>query len=99
METVTFGVECMPQPLEFPGPSYRSCLPFDLNGCGRLTICANGEQEMCGEPGYNHAPELGISFYIWRRYKLIPNFGLMMLCSLVAIGAGVIAAIFQGKKK
>ena len=37
--------------------------PIDLDGCGRLTICANVEQELCGTPGYNHAPELGVSFY------------------------------------
>lgn len=37
--------------------------PIDLDGCGRLTICANVEQELCGTPGYNHVPGLGISFY------------------------------------
>ena len=31
--------------------------------------------------------------------KLIPNFGLIMLCSLIAIGVGVIVAIFNDKKK
>jgi hypothetical protein len=30
---------------------------------------------------------------------MIPNFGLIMLCSLLAIGAGVIVAIFNDKKK
>lgn len=30
---------------------------------------------------------------------MIPNFGLIMLCSLLAIGAGVIVAIFDNKKK
>lgn len=37
--------------------------PIDLDGCERLTICANVEQEICGAPGYNHVPGLGISFY------------------------------------
>ena len=31
--------------------------------------------------------------------KLIPNFGLIMLCSLIAIGTGGIVAIFNDKKK
>jgi hypothetical protein len=31
--------------------------------------------------------------------KLISNFELIMFCSLIAIGAGVIAAIFNDKKK
>ena len=30
---------------------------------------------------------------------MIPNFGLIMLCSLLAIDAGVIVAIFDNKKK
>lgn len=29
---------------------------------------------------------------------MIPNFGLIMLCAVIAVGAGVIAAIFNGKK-
>ena len=31
--------------------------------------------------------------------KLIPNFGLIMLCSLMAIGTGVIVEILNNKKK
>ena len=31
--------------------------------------------------------------------KLIPNFGLIMLYFLIAIGTGVIVAIFNDKKK
>lgn len=38
-------------------------MPIDLNGCGRLTICANVEQEMMGDPGYNSIPEMGVSWY------------------------------------
>ena len=38
-------------------------MPIDLNGCGRLTICANAEQEMMGWPGYNPVPEMGVSWY------------------------------------
>lgn len=38
-------------------------MPIDLNGCGRLTICANVEQEMMGWPGYNPVPEMGVSWY------------------------------------
>ncbi len=30
---------------------------------------------------------------------MIPNFGLIMLCVIIAIGAGVLVAIFNGKKK
>ena len=30
---------------------------------------------------------------------MIPNFWLIMLCSLIAIGAGVLVAIFNDKKK
>ena len=38
-------------------------MPIDLNGCGRLTICANVEQEMDGRPGYTSIPEMGVSWY------------------------------------
>ena len=38
-------------------------MPIDLNGCGRLTIFANAEQEMMGWPGYNPVPEMGVSWY------------------------------------
>lgn len=31
--------------------------------------------------------------------KMIPNFWLIMLCAIIAIGAGALAAIFNGKKK
>lgn len=29
---------------------------------------------------------------------MIPNFGLIMLCAMIAIGTGVIVAILKGKK-
>lgn len=38
-------------------------MPIDLDGCGRLTICANVEQEMEGWPGYNPVPKMGVSWY------------------------------------
>lgn len=38
-------------------------MPIDLNGCERLTICANVEQEMMGWPGYNPVPKMGVSWY------------------------------------
>ena len=38
-------------------------MPIDLDGCERLTICANVEQEMMGWPGYNPVPEMGVSWY------------------------------------
>lgn len=31
--------------------------------------------------------------------KMIPNFWLIMLCAMIAIGAGVLVAIFNDKKK
>lgn len=38
--------------------------PIDLDGCGRLTICANVEpQNEAYEPGYHTSPELGVSWY------------------------------------
>lgn len=38
--------------------------PIDLDGCGKLTICANVEpQNETYEPGYHIAPELGVSWY------------------------------------
>ena len=38
--------------------------PIDLDGCGKLTICANVEpQNEPNEPGYHIAPELGVSWY------------------------------------
>lgn len=38
--------------------------PIDLNGCGKLTICANIEpQNEAYEPGYHISPELGVSWY------------------------------------
>jgi len=38
--------------------------PIDLDGCGKLTICANVEpQNETYEPGYHTAPELGVSWY------------------------------------
>ena len=38
--------------------------PSDLDGCGKLTICANVEpQNETYEPGYHIAPELGVSWY------------------------------------
>ena len=37
--------------------------PIDLDGCGRLTIRANVEQEMMGWPGYNPVPKMGVSWY------------------------------------
>ena len=37
---------------------------IDLDGCGKLTICANVEpQNETYEPGYHIAPELGVSWY------------------------------------
>lgn len=30
---------------------------------------------------------------------MIPNFGLIMLCAIIAIGTGVVVAIFDEKKK
>lgn len=38
-------------------------MPIDLDGCGRLTICANVVQEMEGWPGYNPVPKMGVSWY------------------------------------
>lgn len=38
-------------------------MPIDLDGCGRLTIRANVEQEMMGWPGYNPVPKMGVSWY------------------------------------
>ena len=39
-------------------------MPIDLDGCGKLTICANVEpQNETYEPGYHIAPELGVSWY------------------------------------
>ncbi len=38
--------------------------PIDLDGCGKLTICANVEpQNEAYEPGYHTSPELGVSWY------------------------------------
>ena len=38
--------------------------PIDLDGCGKLTICANVEpQNETYEPGYHTSPELGVSWY------------------------------------
>lgn len=38
--------------------------PIDLDGCGKLTICANVEpQNETYEVGYHAAPELGVSWY------------------------------------
>ena len=38
--------------------------PIDLDGCGKLTICANVEQQNeTYEPGYHTSPELGVSWY------------------------------------
>ena len=30
---------------------------------------------------------------------MIPNFGLIMLCAIIAIGTGVVVAIFDEQKK
>lgn len=39
-------------------------MPVDLDGCGKLTICANVEpQNETYEVGYHAAPELGVSWY------------------------------------
>ena len=38
-------------------------MPIDLDGCGRLTIRANVEQEMMGWSGYNPVPKMGVSWY------------------------------------
>lgn len=39
--------------------------PIDLDGYGKLTICANVElQNETYEPGYHTSPELGVSWYI-----------------------------------
>lgn len=39
-------------------------MPIDLDGCGKLTICANVEpQNEVYEVGYHTAPELGVSWY------------------------------------
>lgn len=38
--------------------------PIDLDGCGKLTVCANVEpQNETYEPGYHTSPELGVSWY------------------------------------
>lgn len=37
--------------------------PIDLDGNGRLTVIANVEQQMTGEPGYNCDPSFKVSFY------------------------------------
>lgn len=38
--------------------------PIDLDGCGKLTVCANVEpQNETYEPGYHTVPELGVSWY------------------------------------
>lgn len=38
--------------------------PIDLDGCGKLTVCANVEpQNEAYEPGYHTSPELGVSWY------------------------------------
>ena len=38
--------------------------PIDLDGCGKLTICANVEpQNETYESGYHTSPELGVSWY------------------------------------
>ena len=38
--------------------------PIDLDGCGKLTICANVEpQNETYEPGYHTSPELSVSWY------------------------------------
>lgn len=38
-------------------------MPFDLDGCGRLTLCANTERNDGRIVGYHTAPELGVSWY------------------------------------
>lgn len=38
--------------------------PIDLDGCGRLTVCANVEpQNEAYEVGYHTVPEMGVSWY------------------------------------
>jgi len=38
--------------------------PIDLDGCGKLTVCANVEpQNEAYEAGYHTSPELGVSWY------------------------------------
>lgn len=38
--------------------------PIDLDGCGKLTICANVKpQNEAYEPGYHTSPELGVSWW------------------------------------
>ncbi len=51
METVTFGVECMPQPLEFPGPSYRSCLPLILTDAEDSPFAPMESRKCAESPG------------------------------------------------
>lgn len=38
-------------------------MPIDLDGCGKLTICANVERNDASIVGYQTIPEMGVSWY------------------------------------